>query len=147
MRYLKYFENHYNITTSEIYNALEDSIEEFNKNHDSGWYMQGGCYEFAYSLVLVLKHFNEDYKIWTMGQDIHIVVEFNNKYWDISGPEETLYDKEYDFYTDVDEDRSWKIISDNDLKNCIHKSGHLSGYENAIELINSISNELNIPPQ
>lgn len=87
---------------------------KFNSNHNyDDWYVSGGCYSFAVSIMNVLKHLKQKYTPWMMGDGIHVVIKFNNTFWDIGNSAE-LSDKS-DYYVNGDEDTKWRAISDHKL--------------------------------
>jgi hypothetical protein len=138
-RYKRFNESY---STKEIDYHLFDAIDEFSQIHDIDFYMSGGCYEFAYALILTLEHFKQKYQPWTMGQDIHMVIEFNKQFWDISNSHKRLSDKEYDFYTSEGEDREWHKINRNYVKASLHSTNLKNASENAQELIDYIEGKL-----
>jgi len=116
-------------------NKIEEVISFFQSKHDINWYMQGGCYEFAYSLILLFKKIKQKYQPWSMGEDLHICVESNNLFWDVLGGASKIEDKENDIYTAVEEDREWRKVNDNYVKNMLHSSGLRNSQENFKEML------------
>lgn len=69
-KYKRFFnEKHY--SPRQISYALSKAIDEFNSNHNyDDWYVSGGCYSFAVSIMNVLKHLKQKYTPWMMGDGI-----------------------------------------------------------------------------
>lgn len=73
----------------ESQNDIDDivsRIEKISYNDPSGWYLQGGCYDFAQALKMA---FGNGAETWTSsssdGDMIHAYTKFNGKFYDING--------------------------------------------------------------
>ena len=139
---MKKYESKIKYNIKDIDYHLFDAIDKFSHEHGIDYYMSGGCYEFAYTLILTLEYFNQKYQAWNMGEGIHMVVQFNNQFWDVSNSHRTLTDKEMDFYTASDEDRTWGKINKNYVRSFLHSTNIKNSKENAQELIDYIEGNL-----
>jgi len=82
---------------------IVSNIHNISHGDPSGWYVSGGCYEFAEALKLA---FGKGAVTWTAdsadGNDIHAFTEYNGKFYDINGehdsPDDVISDGDY-YYT------------------------------------------------
>lgn len=103
MKYLKIFEDF----KSSNYTLFE-LIQNFNIEHDTTWYVQGGCYDFSIALGKFIEKFLHKTPIyWTYGSieepNIHIAVQCDRHFYDASGEWETLDSivEHGDYYTNT----------------------------------------------
>lgn len=98
------------------------SIEKFSReNSDSGWYSNGGCYEFALAIGRVITSLGDTPQYYEYGSNsepfVHVAVGCNGKFYDINGEFDSL-DKlsDYgDFYFDSKSRQRWVSIKDSDI--------------------------------
>jgi len=97
-----------------------DNIDKIAFNDPAGWYVSGGCYEFAIALSKALP----DSQIYVAddqeGTEAHAFVKFNGKYFDINGqhdsPADVLSDGEFDIHPPVE----FREVADDYLVGFIH---------------------------
>ncbi len=120
--------------------ALFEAIEDFNTTGDSGWYLSGGCFTFAYAVGQTLTHFKQGFEYWVMGQGLHYVVKFNGSYWDVNYDSTDVVDKGEDIFTDEGEDRGWRKTTEKDLM-----SNHNFSCGHALEISNGLIKHIVAP--
>jgi len=90
--------NLFELFESKASNIL-DNIDEISYNDPSGWYVSGGCYEFAMALNKVLKGSTIITTDDATGNDMHAFVKYKDKYFDINGmhnsPDAVITDGDY----------------------------------------------------
>jgi hypothetical protein len=94
-------------------------VETFKEGKEDGWYMSGGCYEFAEAFGKLLEEKGLKPTYHSFGSegepDVHVAVGVNGKFYDASGEYKTLGDLQDngDFYTDTKCD--WTTINKQEL--------------------------------
>ena len=93
----------YEIDNSDPAETVINNIDVISYNDPSGWYVSGGCYEFAEALYHAFPKGTA--KMWTTddarGNDMHAFTEYNGRFYDINGehgtPDDVITDGDYDF--------------------------------------------------
>lgn len=83
---------------NEVNSTVVDNIEQISYNDPSGWYVSGGCYEFAMALKLAMPSSTIITADDAEGTDVHAFVNHENKYYDINGehtsPDDVIRDSD-----------------------------------------------------
>jgi hypothetical protein len=114
--------------------SLDDIIITFRGSKDISWYLQGGCYDFAYGLGTFLEHTKGVNKVeyMTYGSlsepEIHVAIVVEKTPYDVLGEAPNLKEiiERGDFYFDTKKEAKWSKINKKKLSIDINEANKIS---------------------